>query len=192
MKKIILVIILNILFFIMLHFIEYSISQKQNFYNVEGVIKCIKQFNPKTKQDVQKYANICAKNVRNLGEMGDMFVYDPQTQQVVWDASSDCKLPEDKSYLKRGFICDLFYDPESCVKLARKMKTKEFGEGTWYFNKTPEFIFFDTLKANGKEYRVASGGEFVDIINFFIPLYLFALIVDFILFIYFKRGSKDD
>ena len=192
MKKILVLIVLNIIIFFILQFVQYSIIQKQNFYNVENVKKCVAYLSPKTENQFISDINICAKNVRNLGQIGDMFVLEPKTKRIIWDASSDCKLPQSKSFLKPGFVCSLFYKPESCKEASNLISERNFGEGIWYFYKTPEYYLFGTYDLNSsKKYRIVSGGEFVDILNLFIPIYLFILFVDFLVFIFCKDDEDE-
>ena len=195
-KKILALLIFDLLFFISSYYIERNILQTQNFYNVKAVKKCVLNLKPKTLKNYYDDFEVCGKNMRNLNEIGDMFVEIPSTKKVFWDASSDCKLSPSKSYLKKNMICSLFNSPESCYKASNILKQQENGNFIWYFYKTPEMSFFDTLKgklSNGKKvtFRIVSGGEYNYILEIFLPLYILLFFFNVILFFTIKKEENE-
>jgi hypothetical protein len=138
-----------------------------------------KQKQYKTPQKVLQL--IEAKYLRNNGPQADMFLYEPISRQVLWDASSDCKLKPSKSYLKKGSICSLFYNPESCVVGENILSNEKSGVFSWNFYKEKrEKITFDNVNFNGKDYKIAIGGfesdVFMDYI-YFIFSFLFFIVL---------------
>ena len=193
MKKVLVFIIINIILFTIIYYTQVHILQRQNFYNVEAAKNIFKKNNVKTEKNIVKYAKCCLKYTRNFGKLGDMFIVDPKTLRVIWDASSDCKLDPSKSFLKKGYICNLFYDKESCIKVSNLFKKTNEGCTSWNFYSYPEYLYYDVYKLNDPKLEkvlIVSGGEYPDILSVFIPLILFILIVNVIIFISFK--SKQD
>ena len=186
MKRLIFLVVVNIIIFFALDFVQNEILQKQNLLNINSVRYCL----IKTKGSLVDKLNVCAKNQRNLSETGDMFVLNPKTKYIIWDASVDCKMDKNKSYLKEGYVCDLFYNKQSCINLSNKMGKYNDGEGQWYFNDNPELVYFRRYKDNNITYTIASGGEKRDIINIMLPIYILIIIIDIIMLFSFRK--KDD
>jgi len=176
-------IIFNLLFF---YFFKNSIIQvlnSQNIYNVNNGKYCIEKLNPKSEKELVKDANICIKKERNNGETGDMFILRNYDKKIVWDASQDCKLPGNKSYLVKGKICSLFYSPKSCEIASHKITSEKNGFSSWKFNSNPEFDYFDAIKIGKTTYKIVSGGQYSELLDKFRSVYILFFILDFIVLI---------
>jgi hypothetical protein len=151
-----------------LQFVKINLQSKQKQY--------------KTPQEVLQL--IEAKYLRNNGPQADMFLYEPITRQFLWDASSDCKLDPSKSYLKKGSICSLFYNPESCIIGGNILSKEKSGTFSWNFYKEKrEKITFDNINFNGKDYKIAIGGFESDVFMYYI-YFIFSFLFFIILTIF--------
>jgi len=165
-------IIVPVLFYSSLTFSSENLIKQQGNFQLHFIKKCMVYHQPKSLLELDKDMSICAQNIRNLGPLGDVFLYEPKTKRVIWDASSDCKLDPNKSYLDKENICSLFKDPQSCLNGAKEMN-KQYGKFKWNFDEDDEMIVFNSIKLNGKDYRIAIGGKNKDVFELLTPLIIF-------------------
>jgi hypothetical protein len=168
----IIIITIPALFILSVNITSSNIISEQASFQLQHIKKCVEFHNPKNENELNNILNECAQNLRNLGSTGDSFLLDPKTKRVVWDANSDCKLNQIKSFLNKENICSLFKNPETCINGARIM-SRENGSFYWNFDDNRELITFTPLNVDGKSYRIAIGGKDIDLYTPFIPIFIF-------------------
>jgi len=180
--KVLSLLLIPLFFIIVFERVSYNILERQAKLDLHYVEKCIQHHNPRGKQTIPIMEE-CAKNVKNMSADGDMFLYEPISKRIEWDASQDCSLSPEKSFLKEDGVCSLFEKPDSCKYGALIMSSQTSGNFHWYFDSNKEYIFFRTITIDNKQYRLAIGGKTyaiwqlsVPIILFFIFFWIFSLI----------------
>jgi len=161
-----------VLFYFSLTFSSENLIKQQGNFQLHFIKKCMIYHQPKNLSEIDKSMNICAQNIRNLGPLGDVFLYEPKTKMVIWDASSDCKLNPNNSYLTEENICSLFKDPKSCL-IGSRVMNDPYGSFQWNFDEDTEMIVFNSLNLNGEDYRIAIGGKNKDVFELITPLITF-------------------
>jgi len=160
-----------------------NIASSQNILNLNSVSKCAKKLtrcdisNVDEKQIVE-VMNICAKNVRSIGQTGDMFVIRKSDAKIVWDASQDCSVSDsNKAFLTKEGVCKLFTKPDTC-KQASYIMRNEPPRGTlkWTFDDSEEIVNYLYLACSidNDHYILGCGAQTDEIITtlrvFIIPV----------------------
>ena len=81
--------------------------------------------------------NKCLSGSLSSYSTGDAFVVRLPDMAVIWDNSVDCKTGK-QMYLTMDSICKLAYDPQSCLRLAEKIRKGYPSSGSWYFDGSKE------------------------------------------------------
>lgn len=83
----------------------------------------------------------CAGQSLVGGNTGDVFVIDARDKGLYWDNSVDCKPDSpDKAYMTINGVCDLFAEPDTCVRAVNQMLQGYNTSTSWKFDDSEEWI----------------------------------------------------